>query len=268
MWNRRLAVLHASGDDGRAMSQKPEGVQSVARAMELIEILTGLGGEARITCLAAEAGLPQPTVHRLLSTLAARGYVFQLASRQYTLGSRLIGIGEQASRQLGGTTHALLTSAAHDLGESVNFALLQQDMAVYVDNVPSPFHSMRTFTEIGRRVHCSNTGVGKAILSLLSHSEVVSVIERTGMPTPTPASFTCVDELLEDLDVIRPRGYALDEGENETGVRCIAVPLFIEGTPAAVSSSGPTGRMTEDVIGRAYESLVDLAARIEHAAKR
>ena len=94
---------------------------------------------------------------------------------------------------------------------------------VYVAQVPSP-HSMRMFTEVGRRVlpHC--TGVGKALLSVLPDDQVRAILARTGMPAQTEHTITSPEELVAELAVIRARGYAIDDAEQEAGVRCVAVP--------------------------------------------
>src|SRR5215471_15309716 len=77
------------------------GVQSIERAFDLLEMLADAGGALGLSELSTISGLPLPTVHRLMRTLVNRGYVRQEASRRYTLGSRLIRLGETSSRQLG-----------------------------------------------------------------------------------------------------------------------------------------------------------------------
>ena len=118
-------------------------------------------------------------------------------------------------------------------------------MVVYVAQVPSR-HAMRMFTEIGRRVlpHC--TGVGKAMLSQLPDDEVKSLVQRTGMPALTDRTITDLDALLADLELIRRRGWAEDNGEQEIGVRCLAVPVLGTGIAAALSVSGPEARITPE----------------------
>ena len=235
------------------------GVQAVDRAIDLLEIMTDLGGEAGLTELATGAGLPLPTIYRLVQTLVSRGYARQLPSRRYALGPRLIRIGESAGRQLGAGTRPYLERLAAQLGETVNLAMIDRDMAVYVAQASSS-HSMRMFTELGRRVYCHCTGVGKAVLAQLPDSTVREIVDRVGMPPATDASITDLEVLIAELDTIRDQGFAVDEGEQEVGVRCFAVPVPDAPTPTALSVSGPAVRVTYD-FGAAAVPVLQAAAR-------
>ena len=237
------------------------GVQAVDRAIDLLEIMTDLGGEAGLTELATGAGLPLPTIYRLVQTLVARGYARQLPSRRYALGPRLIRVGESAGRQLGAGTRPYLERLARQLGETVNLAMIDRDMAVYVAQASSS-HSMRMFTELGRRVYCHCTGVGKAVLAQLPDSTVREIVDRVGMPPATDASITDLEVLIAELDTIRDQGFAVDEGEQEVGVRCFAVPVPDAPTPTALSVSGPAVRVTYDFGAAAVPVLQAVAQQI------
>ncbi|NEE04547.1 IclR family transcriptional regulator [Phytoactinopolyspora halotolerans] len=237
------------------------GVQSLDRAIDLLEILTDLGGDAGLSELASRSGLALPTIHRLLRTLVNRGYVRQLPSRRYTLGPRVVRLGEAAGRQLGVGTKPHLERLAHELGESVNLAILDGDMVVYVAQAAST-RSMRMFTEVGRRVHCHSTGVGKMVLAQLADDDVHKIIASAGLPPATEHSITDIEALFAELDSIRKRGHAVDDGEQEIGVRCFAVPVSGTPTPAALSVSGPAVRVTDEFGERAVPLLCETAATI------
>lgn len=219
------------------------GVQSVERAFEVLEIIASAGGTITLSDLAERAELPQPTIHRLVRTLLGMGYVRQLPDRRYALGPKLIRLGESAAQQLGAWSRPHLTQLVERTGETANIAVLDSDMAVYVAQVPSP-HTMRMFTEVGRRVYPHCTGVGKALLMQLSNDAVRSLLDRTGMPASTENSHTTPDALIRDLELSRARGYTVDEGEQEVGVRCFAVPVADAPTLTALSVSGPAARIT------------------------
>jgi len=237
------------------------GVQSLQRAFDLLERLADAGGEAGLSELAATSGLPLPTIHRLIRTLVTLGYVRQNSNRRYTLGSRLIRLGESASRQFGTWARPYLTQLVDQVEETANLAVLDGDEVVYVAQVPSK-HSMRMFTEVGRRLLPHGTGVGKAMLAQLPRGEARMLLERTGLPAYTPNTITDVDELLASLDRISAQGYALDESEQELGVRCIAVPLVGAPTLSAVSVSGPEGRLTKDAVERILPEVLAIAKRL------
>ncbi len=236
-------------------------VQSVDRVVDLLEILTDLGGAAPLRDLAAESKLPLPTIHRLMRTLVARGYARQLPSRQYTLGPRLIRLGESAGRQLGAGTRPHLQRVADTLGETSNLAMIDRDMAVYVAQASSS-RSMRMFTEVGRRVFCHATGVGKAVLAQLPEETVRQIVDRVGMPPATEHSIDNIADLLVELEKIREQGYAVDDGEQEEGVRCYAVAVPEAPVPTAVSVSGPSTRVTYEFADRAIPLLHDVAGEI------
>lgn len=255
--------------DVGAKTRAGSSVQSVDRALDLLELLGAAGGSLTLSELGGRAGLPLPTIHRLIRTMVSRGYVRQEPSRRYALGARLIPLGDTAGRMVGAWARPRLDQLVRQVGETANLAMLEADSVVYVAQVPSP-HSMRMFTEVGRRVlpHC--TGVGKALLSTLSDEEVGQILRRTGMPAQTDDTITTRGALLAELIRVRECGYAVDDGEQEVGVRCVAAPLLDSPAPIAISVSGPAGRLTServDGIGRLLQkAAAELAATLREEA--
>lgn len=245
----------------RTEGSAPGGVQSVTRAFYLLELITAAGGEMAISELAGRSGLPLPTIHRIIRTLITSGYVLQQPSRRYTLGPRLIGLGETASRMLGAWARPRLADLVETLGETANMAILDGDRAVYIAQVPSR-HSMRMFTEVGRRVDLHCTGVGKALLAQLPPATALEIVRQTGMPARTQHSITDPDELMEALARVRERGYVIDDGEQEIGVRCVAVPVTGAPSLTSISISGPETRLTPEVVERVVPYLLDAAAEL------
>ena len=243
----------------------PGGVQSVHRALDVLEVVAARGGTLTIGEIATLTGIPLPTAHRLLRTLVDRGYMRQAPDRRYALGSRLVPLGASASSMVGAGTERVLARVVDALGETANLAMLDGDRVAYVAQVPGK-HSMRMFTEVGRRVHPHCTAVGKAVLSVAPEDEVRTLLARTGLPRHTSSTITDVEEFLAQLDEVRERGYALDEGEQEVGVRCLAVRLPGSAVQMGLSISGPAPRMTDDLLDEAVPILrsaaQDLAATI------
>jgi IclR family acetate operon transcriptional repressor len=236
-------------------------VQSLDRAFAVLEAVADAGGTARIVDIAQRTGLPQPTIHRLARSLVANGTLRQEASRSYSLGPRLIRLGDRAAHMLGSWAMPHLAQLATEIGETANLAMFEGDGVVYVAQVPS-VHSMRMFTEVGRRVDAHSTGVGKALLSQRSDDDVRALLTRTGMAARTPRTLVTPEDLLADLALVRERGYALDDGEQEVGVRCVAVPLVDSPRRAAVSVSGPSSRMGDDRLDSVLPVLQRAAERL------
>src|SRR3954447_16895848 len=207
---KERAVPTSSASTTDSAKSAGGGVQSLERAFDLLERMADAGGEVGLSELSASSGLPLPTIHRLMRTLVVSGYVRQQPNRRYALGPRLIRLGESASRLLGTWARPYLAELVEATGETANMALLDGDEVVYVAQVPSR-HSMRMFTEVGRRVLPHSTGVGKALLSEVPPDQVRALLARTGMPAATDHTITEPDAFLAELERIRMLGYAVDD---------------------------------------------------------
>ena len=179
-----------------------------------------------------------PTVHRIVRTLVDLGYLRQEPSRLYALGPRLLLLADSSSATMRSTAHRHLARLVDELGETANLAMLDGGQCVYVAQVPSR-HAMRMFTEVGRRVmpHC--TAVGKALLLGDAGRRGAPLLSRNGMPRPHRHTITDPEVYLEQLTAAARDGYALDDGEQEIGVRCVAVPVLDAPVRLALSVSGP-----------------------------
>src|SRR6478735_2789567 len=235
------------------------GVQSLQRAFGLLELVAAQRGAMSISELSAASGLAPATLHRLARTLLDLGYLRQEPSRRYALGPRLFLLAESSSTMLNSVALPHLAHLVDEIGETANLAMLDGDRVAYVAQVPGR-HSMRMFTEVGRRVEPHCTAVGKALLAAASDEQVRALLRRTGLTRHTTHTVTDPDEFLAQLDRVRESGYAMDEGEQEVGVRCIAVKVPESTLPLAISVSGPAPRMTDDLVADAFPVLRAAAA--------
>lgn len=233
------------------------GVQSLHRSLDLLEVLEVAAshqGSRTLAELAASVGLPAATVHRLLRTMVDRGVVRQRADRRYSLGYRLVPLGSTAGSLLDASAEEVLAGLVADLGETANLAVLAGHRAQYIAQVPSQY-SMRVFTQVGNRVELHCTGVGKAMLAGMDTSRVDQVVTQAGLTRHTEHTLTTRPRLDAALARVRDQGYALDEEEQELGVRCVAVPVSGAGVAMAVSVSGPLSRVTDLAVARAVPAL-------------
>ncbi len=253
--------MSALPDTPKSVGVRAGGVQSLERAFAILESMADAGGTASLSQLAADAEFPLPTIHRLVRTLVDLGYVRQEPSRQYALGPRLIRLGETSARMLGTWARPYLSDLMEGTGESANLAMLDGDQIVYVGQVQSR-QSMRMFTEVGRRVSPHCTAVGKALLAVSDPDEVRSLLQRTGMEAHTDNTITDPDRFAQALARTRELGFAMDDGEQELGVRCVAVAVPDAPSRIALSVSGPASRMTEDRVALAVPLLQDAAKRL------
>ena len=244
-------------------------VQSVDRALLLLELLAQSGGRLPISDLSARSGLSLGTVHRLLASLSARGYVRQDADRRYALGTALLPLGDAATRLLSSWAMPFLHQLAEACGETSNLAVLEDDHVIYVAQAPGR-HRMRMFTEVGRRVLPHSTAVGKVLLAWQDDEQVRRIVTRLGLPPRTPSTLTTMGALRAELAGVRERGWAVDDEEEELGVRCLAVPVGPgRGAVASVSVSAPATRLEvgqPDVVAALQRIAGDLARTVLSAS--
>jgi IclR family transcriptional regulator, acetate operon repressor len=222
-------------------------VLSIERALDLLECLAQSGNWVGISELSQATGQPVGTIHRLLMTLVAREYVVRDShTRRYRLGP--------AFRRLAGADvhtpdwNRLATPHLQELvelsAETANLLVKEGNQAVYVAQA-QPQRIVRMFTELGNRVPLHCTGGGKVLLAYQPDSVIASIAAETGLQAHTEITITDFGQLLAELEAIRQQGYAVDDGENEDGVFCLAVPVYgPQGkVVAAVSISGPSSRL-------------------------
>ncbi len=240
-------------------------IQSIDRAFDVLEALAQADDDLSVSELSEQLNLPIATVHRLLSSLAARGYVAQeQTTRRYGPGPRLLEIAAQAARSkrfdLVRIARAELAKLTAETGETSNLIIRQGDAAVYQEQIPSP-HMVRMFTEVGQRAPLYCTGGGKAILSALPIPEIEQYLAQGRFERWTKKTITNPDHLRAELMTARERGFALDDEEREEGVCCVAAPIFDRRgqVVGAISLSGPSTRLNRT---RAEE----LGPRVREAA--
>ena len=237
-------------------------VQSVDRAFALLDALSQRGGRASLGELAADTGLAAATVHRLCATLAESGHLRRDARRDYLLGPRLQRIGDAAQLATASWAEPVLATVVAGTGETANMAVREGDGVVYLAQVPSP-HSMRMFTEVGRRVDVHCTAVGKALVAGDDDDEILAMLRRTGMRRYTESTVTEPSELLDEIRGVRRCGFAKDESEQEEGVRCVAIAVGVGEAAFAISASGPEARFTKDRRDAAVDILRSAVAALQ-----
>ncbi len=161
--------------------------------------------------------------------------------KRQALGSALVRLGGAAERMVGVWAQPYLEKMVALSGETANLAVLEGDFVVYVAQAASP-RRLRMFAEVGRRVLPHSTAVGKVLLA--ERADAAAILARTGLPRRTEHTITSIDAMLAELERVREQGYAMDFGEEELGVHCLAVPVRDDGRIiAGMSISGPVDRI-------------------------
>jgi len=237
-------------------------VQSIERALTLMEALGQCRGEVGIAELSKRVGLHVSTTHRLLATLVARGYARQNPENgRYALGAKALHLAESYLGQLDlrSIARPTLEWLSQETGETANLVILDGREALYLDKAESP-QSLRIFSRIGRRAPLHCTAVGKVLLAGRSKAEVNSLLGRGPLERLTRNTITSVSQVRRELEKVQGQGFALDREECEAAASCIAAPVRnARGeTIAAVGISGPTirlhARRIEELVPRVVQA--------------
>ncbi|HWT80094.1 MAG TPA: IclR family transcriptional regulator [Candidatus Methylomirabilis sp.] len=236
-------------------------VQSIERALSLLEALEDSRGEVGIAELSKRVGLHVSTVHRILATLVARGYARQSPeTSRYALGARTLHLAESYLGQVDvrRVAHPVLEQLSHETGETANLVILDRQEALYLDKVESP-QSLRIFSRIGRRAPLHCTAVGKVLLARRPRSQVDALLGPGPLERLTKHTLTSISQVRRELEKVREQGFALDREECEEGACCIAVPIYNSrgDVEAAIGISAPTTRLTP----RRVEELIPIMLR-------
>jgi IclR family KDG regulon transcriptional repressor len=237
-------------------SSKPNNlVQTIERASSILDILGESPQGITIRELSAKIKLPKGTTHRLLSSLSYFGYVRQdPKTRNYFLGLKLVELGNLLLSQLDLRKEAepFLRDLAEKTKETVHMVFLDRDEIVYIDKVEIDHNpsGLRMASRIGLRSPAHSCAVGKVLLSHLPEEELNRIIKEKGLIKRTENTIIDPVRLKEHLESVRNQGYAIDDEENERGIRCVGAPIYNEAgkAVAAVSISGPAFQIPKKVI--------------------
>jgi IclR family acetate operon transcriptional repressor len=245
----RKAIEPKSGIDDDSDS-RASGVQSVDRALLIIETLAEDDEGYRLTDLAVRTGLSPSTVHRLLTTLEKRRFVqFDRSESMWHIGAQSFAVGSTFVRRRNFATQALpyLRKLRDQTRETANLAVVDDGSIVILTRVESR-EIMRSVTRVGGRVPMAASGLGKALLSTYPEEDVFAIIRREGMPRLTSKSIVRAGELCKSLHDTRQRGYSIDDEEAQVGLRCVSAVVYDNHREplAAISVSGKASRVPND----------------------
>jgi DNA-binding IclR family transcriptional regulator len=245
----------------------PESV--VRRALSVVTAFSYAEPVLGISEISRRLDLPKSTVHRLLATLTAEGFVERTHDGRYRLSLKLYEIGQQvvSSHRVRRHAHLPLEKLRSDSGEASHLAVLAGADVVYLDRFETP-QLMRLFTRSGRRSAAHTTSSGKCLLAFGTQADVDAVI-AAGLPKMGPRTITTKSQLNRALIDIRKAGHAVSVDETAVGVVSVGAPIFDEvgSCVAAVSIAGPSSRMGQDMVDRGVRLVVKTAAVISRALK-
>jgi IclR family acetate operon transcriptional repressor len=245
-------------------------IQSLARGLAILEKLAEAQDGLGITELAEEFGVDKGSISRLLQTLANYGFAEKdPTTRRYYLGPRIVRLSRTMLNRmpLRDTARPFLNQLVELTGECAHLAIVAQGQALYIDQAEAT-SALRVTTGIGTLAPLYCTALGKVLLAFGNAPEPATLSAYTVRTITDP------NLLRLHLEQVRSQGYAIDDEEFELGVRCIAVPIYDyrDKCVAAFGISGPTSRITLDVLGPTARTVQEvgraLSSRLSFQSER
>jgi len=264
-----MEILHSMTAPQKKSSARTGQVQSLTRALSILNAIGYSPSGLKLTEIARELGLAPSTTHRLLTTLQEEKYVqFDRDASRWQIGIQafVTGNGFLSSRDLVTVARPYMRRMMEENGETVNLAISEGDDVIYMAQVESR-EMMRVYSKPGNRVplHCS--GVGKAMLMLMEEKDIDRIFKFAGLPKLTEKTLLDVDSLKTELKMSQKRGFATDDEEHAIGLRCVASVIYDEYAEpyAALSISGPAARISTARLLELGETVKQFSANITAA---
>ncbi len=240
-------------------------IQSVDRALDVLEVLSASGTELALGEIASRCGLNSSTCHHLLSTLAARGYVGQnRRGRTYFLGTKILELSSSRVRQFNLVEVAMpeLRALNQLTRETVHLAVMQGHELTTLAKLDSP-HPIRVAADSAGKANAAHaTATGKAILAWLPETEIARVIAEKGLTAFTDKTITNIADLMEGLRLVRRNGYAMDNEEFQPGVVCVGAAIrdHLGAVIGSIGCSMPQMRASDDLLDKTKQAVRECAA--------
>jgi IclR family transcriptional regulator, KDG regulon repressor len=239
-------------------------IAAIERTLRVVESFNGQR-EVSLGELASRTRMIKSSVFRILYTLGQLGYVEKDAKGRYSLTPRWenLCLGAQPTRELIRISAPLMAVLLDRYKETVNLGVTDGGDVLYIHVIESP-HAFRLAAHAGMRSPLYSTALGKCLLSHLSPQEVDGILKKHPIQELTPHTVRNAAAFKRDLGRVRTQGHAVDNGEDSLGARCVAAPIFNAAgeVVAAISISGPAGRITPRRDREMAKSLMDTCRRI------
>jgi len=240
-----------------------QSVPALEKALQILQMLATSRSGLSLQEIVQRTGLPRSSVHCILVTLQRQDFLYRNESTsRYMFGLKLFSLANMAlsGLRLRDQAAPFLYSLMHQTQLTVHLAILERNEALLVAKVDAP-GIVRLATWLGKRMELHCTGLGKALMCHWDEERIDAVIAEHGLPRHNDNTIASVKRLKQDLSKAADRGYAVDDEEDEIGLRCIGVPVFDHtgSVVAAVSVAGTTSQITG-------ENVNDLAGRVMGAA--
>ena len=269
-----LQTTTGESQHGDGVIRRSARSQTVEKALQLLAVVADGSEPMSLVALSRAANLDKTTTHRLATSLTRFGLLrFDPNERSYSLGMRLVELGQRAIGQLSLPTLARphLEAVAELSNEVANLGIYDEGRVVFVDQVQSP-QPVVIRARVGTRVPVHCTSSGKVLLAMGPEAWLQRALDD-GLVPYTPNTIAAPDELKEHLGRIRRLGHALDDEEHRLGIRCVAAPIRDHTglAVASISIAGPAFRLSReriaDLVGPLKASCLELSVKLGYQAE-
>ena len=248
------------------MAASPAADGTVAKALEVLDIVAAQGRPTRFSDLMEHSPYPKATLYRLLQTLVSQGMLsFDPDTACYTLGIRLVRLAHVAWQQssLAPIARPHLDRLSAEVGETVHLAQLDHAQVLYVDK-RNARHPVPLYSQAGKVGPAYCTGVGKAMLAYLPAAQLPTVLAQQSWHRFTDKTLTTPEALAAELEQVRMRGFAFDDEEHEPGIICVALPVLTTrgAVLGAISVTSTTARTDLAKLSELAPLVSDIAQTI------
>ncbi|MBN2051092.1 MAG: IclR family transcriptional regulator [Spirochaetales bacterium] len=235
--------------EAAAEEKRGTSVRSLDKAVFILKTLAGMDNDIDLAALSKMVKMPKSTLLRILSTLRNNHLVQQDdETKRFSLGIGMIALGKAAEKHfnLEDVIHPVLMELTEKTGETASMVVLEDDHAVYIDQVASK-SMIRGQTRIGLSLDLHSSSCGKVLLAAMDEEELADFLKGRNLQQRTQKTIVDKDKLLKEIAKVREQGHAVDDEEVEVGGRCIAAPLRDRNghVIAAISVMGPISRMRQ-----------------------
>ncbi|KHD85067.1 IclR family transcriptional regulator [Heyndrickxia ginsengihumi] len=241
-------------------------IQSIDRALRILDLFDEYTTELKITEISNRMNLNKSTVHALLKTLQHHNYIEQDSETgKYKLGLKLFERGNLVVNRLDIRSIAkkYLLELSRKTGHTIHLVILDGKEGLYIDKVEGT-SAIVVYSRIGRRIPIHSSAVGKALVAFKSEHELNKILDGYIYKQQTEKTITSEQDFLKELSIVRERGYAIDNEENEPGISCIAIPIrnHLGEVAAAISLSMPAAKLTEGQIDHMIPMIKEVGDHI------
>ncbi|HEY1310794.1 MAG TPA: IclR family transcriptional regulator [Pseudolabrys sp.] len=242
------------------------GVQSIGRGFTIMEEIARNRNGIGLADLSKRVGLHNSTTFHLVKTMVSLGYVRQMKdSKRYRIGRPLFALAASALDEIEMMSLAtpVLEDLSRETGESAHFSVRMGDAVVVLARTSGP-GAFQLTDRVGvvRPSHC--TALGKIMLAALAPDQLERFLERAELKAMTPKSITSVEALGREIVEVRRSGLAFDDGEFDSELRCVALPVrdFSGEVTGAIGISGPVWRLSIEALQKRARTVRAAADRL------